>query len=259
MDVSGSLHTLRKHWVLTSLLVLVTLVAAVGVWIEIPGPYSSESQVVFLSSRQGSTANGSNPYMSFTGTLSTAADLVRREAMDPRVVAQLASRGYTASYQVADDPAATGPILDVTATGSSKAMVEATQLAATREVQAVLLQMQQGIAPGAQITSLVVSSAPNASLLVSKKARPLVGVLVAGLLLTLAIPQVVDASARRRRERGQPGRRQAPIPMPAAGLTPAQQAHPSGQLTYSAGPRAEPRNPERAEPPWQDVPSTSLY
>lgn len=252
MDVSGSLHTLRKHWVLTSLLVLLTLVAAVGAWVGIPGPYSSESQVVFLASKQSSKVNGNNPYMSFGGTLSTTADLVRREVMDPRIVAELAGRGYTAAYQVVDDPQATGPVLDVTATGKSKAMVEATQLAATREVQAVLLQLQGGIAASNQITSIVVSSAPNASLLVSKKARPLVGVFVVGLLLTLAIPQLVDGSARRRRERGQQAR-QVPIPMPAASEPLAEEASRSAQVSYTASQRAEPRTPEKAEPPWHEV------
>jgi capsular polysaccharide biosynthesis protein len=258
MDVSGSLHTLRKHWVLTSLLVLLTLVAAVGVWVGIPGPYSSESQVVFLASQQSSKLNGNNPYMSFNGTLSTTADLVRRELMDPRIVAQLTGRGYTAGYEVVDDPAATGPILDVNATGKSKAMVEATQLAATREVQTVLLQLQSGIAPGNQITSMVVASAPNASLLVSKKARPLVGVLVVGLLLTLAIPQMVDAPARRRRERAQQPR-QAPIPMPATAARRADDADRSAPVSYTASQRIESRDPDRAEPPWHEVASPRRY
>lgn len=261
MDVSGSLHTLRKHWVLTSLLVLLTLVAAAGAWVGIPGPYSSESQVVFLASQQTSKVNGDNPYMSFGGTLSTTADLVRREVMDPRIVAELAGRGYTAGYQVVDDPAATGPVLDVTATGKSKAMVEATQLAATREVQAVLLQMQNGIAPTNQITSIVVASAPNASLLVSKKARPLVAVLVVGLLLTLAIPQIADAPARRRRERAPQAqaRRQAPIPMPDTSASLAEEANRPAPVGYSVSQRAESRNPERAEPPWHEVGSPRGY
>ena len=259
MDASGSLHTLRKHWVLTSVLILLTLVAAAGMWIAKPGPYQSESQVVFLASQESSKVNGNNPYMSFNTTLTTTADLVRREVLDPKTVVALAARGYSESYNVVDDPLATGPVLDITAVGGNQAAVEATQHAVTDEVRSQLQQLQGNIAPEDQITSLVVSSNPQPSLLVSKKARPLVAVLAVGLILTLAIPQIVDASARRRRERRQPAR-QAPIPMPEPGpAAPAEDANRSAQLTYTASQRAESRNPEKAEPPWHEIASTNRY
>jgi capsular polysaccharide biosynthesis protein len=94
MDVSGALHTLRKHWILTSVLVLLTLIAAMGAWAKISGPYQSASQVVFLASQQTSKPNGNNPYLSFDDMLSTTADIVRREVLDPRIVAALAARGF---------------------------------------------------------------------------------------------------------------------------------------------------------------------
>ena len=259
MDASGSLHTLRRHWVLTSVLILLTLVAAVGMWVAKPGPYQSESQVVFLASQESSKVNGNNPYMSFNTTLTTTADLVRREVLDPKIVVALAARGYSESYNVVNDPLATGPVLDITAVGSNQAAVEATQHAVTDEVRSQLRQLQGNMVPEDQITSLVVSSNPQPSLLVSKKARPLVAVLAVGLILILAIPQTVDASARRRRERRQPAR-QAPIPMPEPGrAAPAEDANRSAQLTYTASQRAEPRNPEKAEPPWHEIASTHRY
>jgi hypothetical protein len=261
MDSSGSLHTLRKHWVLTSVLILLTLVAAAGMWVAKPGPYQSESQVVFLASQQSSKVNGDNPYMSFNTTLSTTADLVRREVLDPQIVAALGARGYAESYNVVDDPLATGPILDITAVGSSQAAVEATQRAVTSQVKSELQSLQANIAPENQITSLMVSSQSTPSLLVSKKARPLVAVLAVGLILTLAIPQIVDASARRRRDRRRPAppARQAPIPMPESDAPQAEDASRSGQLTYTASQRAEPRSPGQAEqPPWE-VASTNRY
>jgi capsular polysaccharide biosynthesis protein len=258
MDASGSLHTLRKHWVLTSLLILLTLVAAAGMWVAKPGPYQSESQVVFLASQQSSKVNGDNPYMSFNTTLTTTADLVRREVLDPQIVAQLGARGYTESYNVVNDPLATGPVLDITAVGGSQAAVEATQHAVTAEVKSELAQLQQGIAPENQITSLIVSSNTTPSLLVSKKARPLVAVLAVGLILILAIPQIVDASGRRRRGR-RPQGRQAPIPMPEAGAAPAAEPAPASQFRYTASQRDEPGNAEKAEPPWHEVASPNRY
>jgi hypothetical protein len=201
MDVSGALHTLRKHWILTSVLVLLTLIAAFETWVKIPGPYQSTSQVVFLASQQVSKPSGDNPYLAFGDTLITTSDIVRREVMDPRIVAALAARGFTDTYLVENDPLGVGPMLDITATGPTKAGVMATQAAVTADVQSQLQQLQTDLLPRNQITSMVVTSSPKATLMVSKKARPLVAVLVVGFILVLAIPQVVDAAQSRVRSR----------------------------------------------------------
>ena len=144
MDVSGSLHTLRRHWVLTTLLVLLTLLMAEAAWVKIPGPYQSQSQVALLASQQASQPNGNNPYLTFDGSLITTADIVRREVLDPRIVTALAARGFTDSYEVQNDPLGIGPVLDIIVTGGSKASVEATQSAVTAEVQTELQQLQEG-------------------------------------------------------------------------------------------------------------------
>ena len=239
MDVSGSLHTLRRHWVLTTLLVLLTLLMAEAAWVKIPGPYQSQSQVALLASQQASQPNGNNPYLTFDGSLVTTADIVRREVLDPRIVTALAARGFTDSYEVQNDPLGIGPVLDIIVTGSSKASVEATQSAVTAEVQTELQQLQQGILPKNQITSMVVSSNPHASLLVSKKARPLVAVLAFGLILTLAIPQIVDAATSRRRNRRQKTQRPRPrAATGASGLSPGDLSKPA-PFPATAGQRTE--------------------
>jgi hypothetical protein len=238
MDVSGALHTLRKHWILTSVLILLTLVAAMGAWVKISGPYQSASQVVFLASQQTSKPNGNNPYLSFDDTLSTTADIVRREVLDPRIVAALAARGFTNTYDIQDDPLGIGPVLDITATGPTKAGVMATQAAVTAEVQNQLQELQTDLLPKDQITSMVVTSSPKATLLVSKKARPVVAVLVVGFILILAIPQVVDAvqkrGSNRRKKSGQ--RPWARIETPASAFS-SSDGQRSSQLTPTVGQR----------------------
>ena len=206
MDVSGALHTLRKHWILTSVLVLLTLIAAMGAWTKISGPYQLTSQVVFLASEQTSKPNGNNPYLSFDDTLSTTADIVRRQVLDPRIVAALAARGFNDTYDIEDDPLGIGPVLDISATGPTKAGVMATQAAVTAEVQNQLQELQTDLLAKDQITSMVVTSSPKATLMVSKKARPVVAVLVVGFILILAIPQMVDAVQSRasNRRKGRP-------------------------------------------------------
>jgi capsular polysaccharide biosynthesis protein len=233
MDVSGALHTLRKHWILTSVLVLLTLVAAYQAWVKIPGPYQSSSQVVFLASPQVSKPNGNNPYLSFDDTLSTTADIVRRQVLDPRIVAALAARGFTDTYDVENDPLGVGPILDITATGPTKAGVMATQAAVTAEVQNQLKQLQTDLLLKDQINSMVLTSSPKATLMVSKKARPLVAVLVVGFILTLAIPQMVDAVQNRGRNRRKKGGQRAWTPIET----------PVSTFSYSDGPKASQLTP----------------
>jgi hypothetical protein len=198
MDVMGSLHALRRRWLLALLLLLATLAGAAALGMR-PGPYQSGSQVVLLPSQQISKPNGNNPYLSFGGSVSLTADLVRREMMDPRTALALAASGFPSTYQVVDDPATSGPVLDVTVTGSSKAAVEHTLYGVTAEISTKLAGMQAGTSRANRITSLVVSINPQATLLVSKKARSVVVALGLGLVFTIAVPQLVDASIARRR------------------------------------------------------------
>jgi hypothetical protein len=204
MDLVASGRTLRRRWILTSFLFLLTLAAALAAWVKLPGPYQAESMTVLYPSQQASKPNGNNPLMSFGGSLNVAGDIVLREVSSPSYAAQLAAHGYTSSFTIADDPNTTGPILDVTVTGKNQGQVEQTLAGVTAAVKTQLAAIQQGYKPANRITSQVVSTQPTPQLLVSKKARTVVIVLGLGLVLTFAIPQVVDAEiAKRRGARGQ--------------------------------------------------------
>lgn len=196
--MTGPLRTLRKRWALTLLLLLLTLLATAAL-AKRPGPYQSESQVVLLPSKASAKTFGGNPYLSFAGSISLTADLIRREVMDPRTVLALATQGYTSGYSVVDDPDTSGPVLDVVVDGNSSYSVEHTLNGVTAEVSTKLAALQTGIKPADRITSLVVSDDPQPSLKLSKKARPLAIVVGLGLVLTIAIPQLFDAALTRRR------------------------------------------------------------
>ena len=204
MDLVASGRTLRRRWILTSFLFLLTLAAALAAWVKLPGPYQAESMTVLYPSQQASKLNGDNPLMSFGGSLNVAGDIVLREVSSPSYAAQLAAHGYTSSFTIVDDPNTTGPILDVTVTGKYQSQVEQTLNGVTAAVKNQLAVIQQNYKPANRITSQVVSTQPTPKLLVSKKARTVVIVLGLGLVLTFAIPQVIDAEiAKRRGARGQ--------------------------------------------------------
>jgi len=199
MDLVESGRALRRRWILTSFLFLLTLFAAAVAWVKIPGPYQAESMIVLYPSKQSAKINGNNPLMSFGGSLNVAGDIVLREVSSPATVAKLASQGYGESFTIADDPNTTGPILDVTVTGSNQAQVENTLRGVTRAVQSRLNYIQAGYLPQNRITSGVVSTDPTPKLLVSKKARNIVIILGLGLVLTFAIPLMVDGEVSKRR------------------------------------------------------------
>lgn len=235
MDLVASGRTLRRRWILTSFLFLLTLAAALAAWVKIPGPYQAESMTVLYPSQQASKPNGDNPLMSFGGSLNVAGDIVLREVSAPLFVAQLAAHGYTSSFTIADDPSSTGPILDVTVTGKNQAQVEQTLNGVTAAVKNQLATIQQSYKPANRITSQVVSTQPTPLLLVSKKARTIVIVLGLGLVLTFAIPQVVDAEiAKRRGARAQ----RANSSSPSAAQYPGS---PEEQLTESPPADREPQ------------------
>ena len=199
MDLVESGRTLRRRWILTSFLFLLTLFVAVAAWVKIPGPYQAESMIVLYPSKQSAKINGNNPLMSFGGSLNVAGDIVLREVSAPAAVAALAAKGYSSSFTIADDPNTTGPILDVTVTGSNQAQVENTLLGVTKAVQDRLNYIQGGYLAQNRITSGVVSTDLTPKLLVSKKARNIVIILGLGLVLTFAIPQIVDGEIGKRR------------------------------------------------------------
>ncbi|MFI5062616.1 MAG: hypothetical protein ACHP9Z_01370, partial [Streptosporangiales bacterium] len=196
---------------------LLTLVAAGAAWQKISGPYQAESMVALIPSKQAAKPDGNNPLMAFGGSESVAGDIVQRQVMAPPYAAKLASEGYTASFAIVDDPTSTGPIVDITVTGSNQAEVANTLRGVTAAFTSQLATLQQAYVPANRITSQVISYQPTPKLLVSKKARDIVIVIGLGLVLTYAIPQIVDGEIRRRR--AAMARASGPTTRAAAGRT----------------------------------------
>ena len=202
MDLAESFRTLRRRWILTLLLFLLTLAGAAAAVVKLPWTYTAQSTVVLLASPHASKAVTGNPYLGFDSSITLTADVVRRVVMDPRAVQDLANRGYSASYTVVDAPDTTGPVLLVTVSGSNKAAVEHTLHGVTSEVSTKLNELQSSVASDNQIGDQVIAMSPQASLSKGKKARPLAVILALGLALTFVIPQIIDRRAARRQGQG---------------------------------------------------------
>jgi capsular polysaccharide biosynthesis protein len=201
MDLAEVFRTLRRQWIVTLLLLLLTVFAVYEASVKFSGPYQAESVIALIPSQKASEPNGRNPFLSFDSSINVAGDVVLRQVMDPHTVANLAARGDASSYEIVDDPNTSAPILDVTATGSNKAQVESTLRVVTRTFQNRLDALQESLKPQNRVTSMVIFMDPVAKLEVSKKARVLVVFLVIGLVFTFAIPLMVDAEMTRIRGR----------------------------------------------------------
>lgn len=219
MNLTESLQTLRKRWVLTSLLLFLALAMTAAAVIKLPKSYQSSSTVAFLPSQSSAKAFGNNPYLDFDSSLNIAADVVGRRMMDPAITSALAAQGYSSTYQVADAPNAPGPVLLVTVTGHGKALVQRTLGGVTDAIGSQLAAMQSGIPPKDRITEIVLAVSTKPTLLRSKLERPIAAVLVLGLALALGIPLIAEGISARRRSRKEPNI--TPSPTLASDLSPS--------------------------------------
>jgi hypothetical protein len=201
----GAYQIWRRRWALTIFLLLLALVGTGVAALRAPRTYQAQSMVVLLASHNSSKAMGGNPYLSFSDSLSTTASVISSELMDPQTASTLRAQGFPEGYQVVSQATLSqttllpAPFVQVTVTGSNRALVEHTLVGVTREIGYLLTKLQVGVSAGSKISSFVASFAQQPSLSITSTARPLVVVLGILIILALGIPLVVDAWAARRR------------------------------------------------------------
>jgi hypothetical protein len=195
------LSSLRRRWILVCIFLFITLAGTALAYVKLPWTYQASSSIVFLASKNMAKAFNGNQYLAFNAALNQTADVVRYETNDLRTVNFLASRGYSSTYLVTDAIDTSGPVLIVTVTGHQPASVESTLHGVTNEVNTKLAMLQSGLAPNYKIQDLVITFSPQPTRVKSKKARPLVVIVGLGLLLTVAVPSIVDAALLRRKDR----------------------------------------------------------
>jgi capsular polysaccharide biosynthesis protein len=230
MNVLELFRIWRRRWILTALALLVALGGCGLTASALPRTYQASSTIVLVPSTKAAKALGEgNPYLSFTNSISTTADIVAAELTTPATERGLAVAGYTEPYTAVSETTLTtatasgsvlpGPFVVITVTGGDPESVQRTLSAVTAQAGKTMLAMQAGMPRGSRIAVSVLSRAPRANLSVSAVARSLV--LIVGLLLiaALTVPVLVDAGyAKRRWRRGttaahipaRPGARERP-------------------------------------------------
>jgi len=205
MDLITSLRVLRRYWLITTFLLLVTIAGTAAVVFVLPWTYQAQSTMVLLPSRAASQSNGNNPYLSFDASDTSTAFLVSVVVTGPTSKQALVAKGDTGTYTIGLSPDTAGPVLIATATAKTASDAENTLTAVTAAVGVNLHQLQvgRGVPPKDQIQLQVAAMSAHATKLISKKGKLVVLALVLGLFLTFGVPLLIDASATRRRQERQ--------------------------------------------------------
>jgi capsular polysaccharide biosynthesis protein len=219
MNLRESLSVFWRRWILTSVLLLITLIVCLISAFKLPASYKATVTVALLNSATSAQANGggTNPYLSFTSSLVETANVLAIQLGSQQTTAALQSQGYTASLQatvLSENAENEEPFIQVVVSGRSAASVEQTVHGVTAEVSTLLDQLQTHLSARNRASVQTIAADDQPTRDISSKVKPLVGFLGVGLVLTFIIPQAVDGIASRRRAR-KPARRAA-VKDPAA-------------------------------------------
>lgn len=202
----------RRRWILTVFVLLVALAGSATAVVKLPKAYEAQSTVVLVPSmRTAKALGGGNPYLSFSSSLSIAADVVTTELTAPQTERELASSGYSQQYTavsesttgqtVASDSVLPGPFIVVTVTGLQREPVERTLQALADVIRTKLAGMQTSVPRNNWISASTVSFSPQATVSAGGTYRSLVLIIGVLVVTALCVPLIVDAQITRRRAR----------------------------------------------------------
>jgi uncharacterized protein involved in exopolysaccharide biosynthesis len=205
MDVGEILRLLRRRWAVVVPALVLTVVATVGAYVAIPTKYQSQVQLTMLNAPKitDEAGNYGNPYLAFDTTLSVDVDLLTRNLTSDASAQQLKALGVTESFTAAFANNALGPFMQLTVSGSDKAHIGQSIGVLINFTQQRWQAIQHATgAPTDSIVGMSLIAPPSAPAPVLKQKIEVVsGVVIIGIVLSLLLAVMVDASIRRRRAR----------------------------------------------------------
>jgi hypothetical protein len=212
---------LSRRWYAVLIGLLLTAGLAGLTTVLVPMSYTAEAQILLLPPKPAEGPG--NPYIDLGG-LNGVGDAVGRALNDATTLEALRRSGASAEFTVEPDTLAAAPILLISATDPNPDDAVKTMRALIQQVPIRLQQMQvsQGIAASAQITSTVLSQSAKAEAQFKSQLRALLVAIAGGLTMTWLGTALLDAWLRRRQNNqpGAPTKPRAPSPAPAAGPIP---------------------------------------
>ncbi|WP_283139117.1 hypothetical protein [Rhizohabitans arisaemae] len=203
MDLLGTLQALRRWWWVALLLFSLSVSGVGAAYALLPWSYESKANVLFLPSIKQAEEAGGNAYLVFSDSLRVSAEVTGRNLSSEATVEAFANKGFDAEYEINLATDSNGPVLDVVVTGDNPEVTSATLKALLDEVGPRLnsLQTVQGKSPSSEslIRTRVIAQTVEPQRVTQDKLRLLIVIGVAGLLVTIGIPVMIEAMAERRR------------------------------------------------------------
>ena len=168
MDLADIWHAVRKHKVISGLLLCITVAASVGAFLKAPVTYQTEADMVVLASTRqvangadAATPDGSrtvNPFLSFGGSQGTAAQVLKVRMSDDTVGNQLKDEGVDDEWKFE----VIGDVIQITARGATpgQAIASAQHIIDAGTDQLGALQREAG-SPDDQVLRASVVTAPT--------------------------------------------------------------------------------------------------
>ncbi|SNS67417.1 Capsular polysaccharide biosynthesis protein [Geodermatophilus saharensis] len=217
MDLFAIARTLRRHWLVSAVVMLLTALAAGWVLFVMPRTYEATGTYVLVNPAAPPTdaqmaadpslvaVNRNNPYLRFSNQATVSQVLAGRVSGDT-VREALRAQGANVDYTIAPsvDFGGTGQVIEIVGTGISPGEAQETLRLVTERMEAELYDMQKvyGADDSALISVLPVAEPTSARLKVSGLVRSVVGLGAAGVIVLFMCISIAEGRAPRPRAPG---------------------------------------------------------
>jgi hypothetical protein len=239
-------RVLVRRWYVVLFGLLGTVVLCYAATVFVPVEYQASADVLLLPPKVNSTdkaaTQGDNPFLALGG-LDTVSAVLSKTLSDRTTQLTVQQAGGTGTFTVVQDLTAGGPVLLVTATGSTPAAALRTLTAATGVIPGTLARLQttSGVPATALIRSKVITGDNTAQPVRKSQLRAMMAAAAAGLGGTVLLTALFDGYLTRRSARHRAGGATAAA-APATPGPPVPQA-PITQAPLTPAPAAWGRDP----------------
>lgn len=235
-EVGGAL---LRRWYVTIFCLALAAGGTWWVWERTPVSYEASARAVLVPPTTA-VVKGANPYL-FMGSLDQALSVVLVRMNSEEVVGRVLASAPEAAYTIVQDPATTGPIMLITATGATPEQTVLGLDTARKQVEPQLTQLQDQlkVPKNARITMLSIAQDATATELAKDRQRLAIVAGCAGLALSFLVVALADRAILgvRRRRRARRARRAAePALAPAIDAVPERDAVPAVEPAPSVEP-----------------------
>jgi hypothetical protein len=204
VDLIATLQVLLRRWYVVVPALVLTAIAVGLVYVSVQPTYQASGSVILRGPEQNQdeTTGKRNQYADY-GNLTIPARVVSDALSQATYQERLEQAGMPGTYTVGMDAGSMAPILTVVGVADTPADAIMTAQTVMTAADRELLRRQQNLGAPTQtfLTTEVVAAPTEAEALNGSRLRAAAGVLVIGMIITLALAFITETTARRRAAR----------------------------------------------------------